>query len=63
MSESSATPTKVVTDVHTPLGLMWVGDTLYVSEANAVLALAGFDGTTALPVGDWTSRKIYRISA
>jgi glucose/arabinose dehydrogenase len=46
VTESSATPTKVVTDVHTPLGLVWVGDTLYVSETNAVLALSGFDGTT-----------------
>jgi glucose/arabinose dehydrogenase len=46
VSDSGATPTKVVTDVHTPLGLVWVGETLYVSEANAVLALSGFDGTT-----------------
>jgi glucose/arabinose dehydrogenase len=46
LSDSSTTPTKVVTDVHTPLGLVWIGDTLYVSEANAVLALGGFDGTT-----------------
>jgi glucose/arabinose dehydrogenase len=39
-------PLKVVTDVHTPLGLLWIGDTLYVSEANTVLALNGFDGTS-----------------
>jgi glucose/arabinose dehydrogenase len=46
LNDSGASPTQVVTDVHTPLGLLWVGDTLYVSEANAVLALSGFDGTT-----------------
>jgi glucose/arabinose dehydrogenase len=40
------TAQKIVADVHTPLGLVWVGDTMYVSEANAVLALSGFDGTT-----------------
>ncbi len=32
--------------MHTPLGLLWVGDTLYVSEATGVVALRGFDGTT-----------------
>ena len=46
MNEAGATPLKVVTDVHTPLGLLWVGDTLYVSEATGVVALRGFDGTT-----------------
>jgi glucose/arabinose dehydrogenase len=35
-----------VTDVHTPLGITWVGDTLYVSQADGVLALSGFDGTS-----------------
>ncbi len=51
-----ATPVKVVTDVHTPLGLLWIGSTLYVSETGGVLALSGFDGTafahrtTALPL-------------
>jgi glucose/arabinose dehydrogenase len=44
--DGSTTPQKVVTDVHTPLGLVWVGDTLYVSEANAVVALTGFNGSS-----------------
>ncbi len=34
-----------MTDVHTPLGLLWVGDTLYVAQSSGVLALRGFDGT------------------
>src|SRR3954452_13811711 len=42
---AGATPQKVVTDIHTPLGLLWVGDTLYVAQATGVLALDGFDGT------------------
>ncbi len=46
VAEAGATPQKVVTDVHTPLGLLWIGDTLYVSQADSVLALAGFDGST-----------------
>jgi glucose/arabinose dehydrogenase len=46
VTDSKATPQKVVSDVHTPLGLAWVGDTLYVSEKDAVLALSGFDGAT-----------------
>ena len=46
VTAAGATPQKVVTDVHTPLGLVWVGDTLYVSEKDGVLALSGFDGTS-----------------
>ena len=46
VAKSGATPVKVVNDVHTPLGMVWVGDTLYVSEHGAVIALTGFDGTT-----------------
>ena len=46
VTDAGATPLKVVTDVHTPLGLLWVGDTLYVSEATGVVAFSGFDGTT-----------------
>lgn len=45
VTEAGATPQKVVTDVHTPLGLVWAGDTLYASQADGVLALSGFDGT------------------
>jgi glucose/arabinose dehydrogenase len=46
VTDAGATPQRVVTDVHTPLGILWVGDTLYVSQADSVLALRGFDGTT-----------------
>jgi glucose/arabinose dehydrogenase len=46
LAAAGATPTQVFTDVHTPLGLVWVGETLYVSEADGVLALSGFDGTS-----------------
>ena len=45
VSASGATPQQVVTDVHTPLGLLWLGDTLYAAQARAVVALSGFDGT------------------
>ncbi len=45
VSESGATPQRIVSDVHTPLGILWVGDTLYVAQADSVLALSGFDGT------------------
>jgi glucose/arabinose dehydrogenase len=44
VDHAGATPTKVVTDVHTPLGLQWVGDVLCVSEAQRVLARRDFDG-------------------
>jgi glucose/arabinose dehydrogenase len=43
---TGATPVKIVTDVHTPLGIVWVGDTLYVSQHGGVLALGGFDGSS-----------------
>ncbi len=46
VSEAGATPQKFVTDVHTPLGLVWIADTLYVSQADSVVALTGFDGTS-----------------
>lgn len=46
VAKAGATPQKVATDVHTPLGLLWIGDTLYVSQSNGVLALSGFDGTS-----------------
>ena len=40
VADAGATPVRVATDVHTPLGLLWLGDTLYVSEATGVLALS-----------------------
>ena len=33
VSAAGTTPQKVVTDVHTPLGLLWIGDTLYVAQS------------------------------
>ena len=39
-----ATPTKVITDVHTPLGLLWHDGTLYVSSKERVDTFTGFDG-------------------
>ena len=43
--ESGATPVEVITGLHTPLGLLWIGDTLYVSSKELVEAYSGFDGT------------------
>ena len=39
------TPVKVIADLHTPLGLVWDGGTLYVASAGRVDAYRGFDGT------------------
>jgi len=39
-------PTKVIGDVHTPLGLAWIGDSLYVAQNKEVDAFSGFDGTS-----------------
>jgi glucose/arabinose dehydrogenase len=44
VAEPGATPLKVVSGVHTPLGLLWVGDTLYVAAQSGVTAYNGFDG-------------------
>jgi glucose/arabinose dehydrogenase len=46
LGPAGATPRRVITDSHTPLGLLWIGDTLYVSQHEAVVAYGGFDGTT-----------------
>ncbi|HYT39600.1 MAG TPA: hypothetical protein VEN99_08830, partial [Acidimicrobiia bacterium] len=45
VSAAGATPQKVLSDVHTPLGLLWLDDTLFVGSAERVDAYAGFDGT------------------
>lgn len=44
ITASGAAPLQVVPNLHTPMGLLWVGDRLYVSSAEGVLALDGFDG-------------------
>ena len=42
---TGAAPTRVIADLHTPLGLVWVGDTLYVASKGRVDAYSGFEGT------------------
>jgi glucose/arabinose dehydrogenase len=39
-------PVKVVGGLHTVLGLVWIGDDLYVAAKESVTAWTGFDGTT-----------------
>jgi glucose/arabinose dehydrogenase len=46
VSGVGATPTKVISGLHTPLGLVWDGGSLYVSSAARVDAYSGFDGRT-----------------
>jgi glucose/arabinose dehydrogenase len=40
---AGAAPVKVIADQHTPLGLVWAGDTLYVASSGRVDAYSGFD--------------------
>jgi len=37
-------PTKVLSGVHTALGLLWIGDKLYVSSTARLDGYSGFDG-------------------
>jgi glucose/arabinose dehydrogenase len=39
------TPQRIITGLHTPLGLLWLHGELYVSSSGGVRAYAGFDGT------------------
>jgi glucose/arabinose dehydrogenase len=41
-----ATPLEVISSLHTPLGLLWYGNELYVSSNERVDAYRDFDGTT-----------------
>ena len=41
---AGATPVAVIPDLHTALGLLWLGDELYVSSTERVDAYGGFDG-------------------
>jgi glucose/arabinose dehydrogenase len=43
---AGAAPVKVIGNLHTVLGLVWVGDTLIVAAKESVTAWTGFDGTT-----------------
>jgi glucose/arabinose dehydrogenase len=45
VAEPGATPLEVVSGVHTPLGLLWLDGSLYVSAQSGVTAYGGFDGT------------------
>jgi glucose/arabinose dehydrogenase len=45
VNQSGTTPIEVLPDQHTPLGLVWVGDSLYVAGKGGVVAYSGFDGT------------------
>jgi glucose/arabinose dehydrogenase len=45
LDAAGATATLVIDDVTTPLGLLWVGDELFVASAARVDAYSGFDGT------------------
>lgn len=44
-TEAGATPTKVVASLHTPMGLLWYQDALYVASAKGVDVYRCFDGT------------------
>jgi glucose/arabinose dehydrogenase len=45
VTSSGAKPREVVGGLHTPLGLLWIGETLYVSSTRGVDAYRGFDGS------------------
>jgi glucose/arabinose dehydrogenase len=45
VGSDGAEPLKVIDGLHTPLGLLWVGDSLFVSSAGGVDAYGGFDGS------------------
>ena len=57
--QSGASPIEIVSGLHTPLGLLWYQQSLYVASKETVEAYTGFDGTTfashhtvvALPTG------------
>jgi glucose/arabinose dehydrogenase len=42
---SGSAPVTVLTNAHTPLGLLWLDDVLYVASHSGVEAYAGFDGS------------------
>jgi glucose/arabinose dehydrogenase len=45
VSSAGVMPTEIVNDLHTPLGLLWIGDTLYISATGGVTVYRGFDGS------------------
>lgn len=46
VARAGAAPTRVIADLHTPLGLLWIGSQLYVASKEQVEAYRGFDGTS-----------------
>jgi glucose/arabinose dehydrogenase len=45
IAAAGATPRKVIGGLHTPLGLLWLDGSLYVSSRGGVVAWTGFDGS------------------
>jgi glucose/arabinose dehydrogenase len=45
VADAGAPPVKVVSGLHTPMGLLWSDQTLYVSSRAGVDAYSGFDGS------------------
>lgn len=43
---AGAAPVKVIDHLHTALGLLWIGDSLFVASKEQVEVYRGFDGTT-----------------
>jgi glucose/arabinose dehydrogenase len=45
ISQAGAAPTQVISGLHTPLGLLWHQNSLYVASKEVVDAYSGYDGT------------------
>jgi glucose/arabinose dehydrogenase len=45
ITDAGSDPLKVVPSLHTPLGLLWYNESLYVTSATGVDVYSGFDGT------------------
>jgi glucose/arabinose dehydrogenase len=58
VASRGAPPQPVLTGLHTPLGLLWVGGALYVASAGRVDMYTGFDGSTFT-----TTRTIVTLAA
>ena len=46
VTKQGTTPRKVIDGLHTPLGLLWIDQTLYVASKEKVETYTGFDGET-----------------
>ncbi len=46
VASPGAAPVMVAPGLHTPMGLLWVGDRLFISSAEGLLVFEGFDGTS-----------------